>query len=125
MTIDPGAGAIDGATQPTMVAPATLEKLARAYLATYHGPHGDAPTVDAVTGPVDKSAAGKLMTPALMAAHDRLGRQRKVGETRVQLYPATTRAASVPRCRSSPTRRPCCWTRSPCCCTDSAWPTWR
>jgi glutamate dehydrogenase len=86
MTINPGAGAIEGPTEPTMVTPATLEKLARAYIATYHGPHGDAPTVGAVTGPVDLSAAGKLMTPALLDAHYKLGRQRQVGETRVQLY---------------------------------------
>ena len=86
MTVNPGAGAIEGPTEPTMVAPATLDKLARAYIATYHGPHGDAPPADAVTGPVDMSAAGKLMSPALLAAHYRLGRQRKVGETLVELY---------------------------------------
>ena len=108
MTINPGAGAIEGPTEPTMVTPATLEKLARAYIATYHGPHGDAPTVDAVTGPVDMSAAGKLMTPALLAAHYKLGRQRQVGETRVAaLCRRPTRAGSVRRCRSSPTTRRC------------------
>ncbi|WNG95544.1 NAD-glutamate dehydrogenase [Mycobacterium sp. ITM-2016-00318] len=71
-----------------MVAPATLEKLARAYLSTYHGPHGDAPMADAVTGPVDMSAAGKLMSPNLLSAHYRLGRRRQPGETLVEIYPA-------------------------------------
>ncbi|MGH3676634.1 MAG: NAD-glutamate dehydrogenase [Mycobacterium sp.] len=84
MTVNPGA--INGPTEPMMVAPATLEKLGRAYIATYHGPHGDAPTVDTVTAPVDMRAAGKLMSPALLAAHYKLGKQRQVGETRVELY---------------------------------------
>src|ERR1700760_4842733 len=101
MTVNPGAGAIggqersgsdpgpglDGRTE-LMVAPATLDKLARAYIATYHGPHGDAPIADAVTGPVDMSAAGKLMSPDLLSAHYKLGKRRKVGETLVELYPA-------------------------------------
>jgi glutamate dehydrogenase len=84
MTGNPGA--IDGPTEPMMVAPGTLEKLGRAYIATYHGPHGDAPTVDTVTGPVDMSAAGKLMSPELLVAHYKLGKQRQLGETRVELY---------------------------------------
>ncbi len=87
MTVNPGAGAIDGRTE-RMVAPATLDKLARAYIATYHGPHGDAPAADAMTGPVDMSAAGKLMSPNLFSAHFKLGKRRHVGETLVELYPA-------------------------------------
>ena len=72
MTVNPGAGAIEGVTE-RMVAPATLEKLARAYIATYHGPHGDAPVADAITAPIDMSAAGHLMSPDLISAHYRLG----------------------------------------------------
>ncbi len=87
MTVNPGAGAIEGQTE-LMVAPVTLEKLARAYIATYHGPHGDAPVADAITGPVDMSAAGKLMSPNLLSAHYRLGRRRLPGETLVEVYPA-------------------------------------
>ena len=87
MTVNPGAGAIEGHTE-LMVAPATLEKLARAYIATYHGPHGDAPVADAVTGPVDMSAAGRLMSPNLLSAHYRLGRRRQAGETLVEVYPS-------------------------------------
>ncbi len=88
MTVDPGAGAIEGPTE-LIIAPAALDKLARAYIATYHGPHGGAPVADAVTtGPVDMSAAGKLMSPDLLAAHYRLGRRRRVGETLVEVYPA-------------------------------------
>jgi glutamate dehydrogenase len=87
MTVNPGAGAIEGQTE-VMVAPATLDKLARAYIATYQGPHGDAPIADAITGPVDMSAAGKLMSPNLLAAHYRLGRRRHPGETLVAVYPS-------------------------------------
>ena len=87
MTVNPGAGAIEGVTE-RMVAPATLEKLARAYIATYHGPHGDAPVADAITAPTDMSAAGHLMSPDLISAHYRLGMRRHVGETLVELYPA-------------------------------------
>ena len=50
MTVNPGAGAIEGRTDPTMVASPTLDKLGRAYIATYHGPHGDAPVAEAVSG---------------------------------------------------------------------------
>ncbi len=85
MTVNPGAGATDGRTE-RMVAPGTLDKLARAYIATYHGPPGDAPNADAVTGPVDMSAAGDLATPDLLAAHYRLGRRRQAGETLVETY---------------------------------------
>jgi glutamate dehydrogenase len=85
MTVNPGAGAIEGQTE-LMVAPTTLDKLARAYIATYHGPHGDAPATDATTGPVDMSAAGNLMSPNLLAAHYKLGRRRQVGETLAEIY---------------------------------------
>jgi glutamate dehydrogenase len=55
-------------------------------MATYRGPHGDAPGADsAVTGPVDRTA-GRMMSPALVDAHLRLGRQRTFGDTRVAVY---------------------------------------
>jgi glutamate dehydrogenase len=87
MTVNPRPGAIEGPTE-LMIAPAALDKLARAYVATFHGPHGDAPVADAVTGPVDMSSAGKLVSPNLLAAHYRLGRRRQGGETLVEIYPA-------------------------------------
>ena len=87
MTVNPGAGAIEGPTEKAIL-PASLDKLARAYIATYHGPHGDAPVSDAATGPVDMGAAGKLMSPNLLSAHYNLGRRRQVGETLVAVYPS-------------------------------------
>ena len=87
MTVNPGAGAIEGPTERAIL-PASLDKLARAYIATYHGPHGDAPVSDAATGPVDMGAAGKVMSPNLLSAHYNLGRRRQVGETLVEDYPS-------------------------------------
>ena len=87
MTVNPGAGAIEGPTERAIL-PASLDKLARAYIATYHGPHGDAPVSDAATGPVDMGAAGKVMSPNLLSAHYNLGRRRQVGETLVEVYPS-------------------------------------
>ena len=56
-------------------------------MATYRGPHGDAPGADsAVTAPVDRTAVGRLMSPALVDAHYRLGRHRSFGDTRVAVY---------------------------------------
>ena len=85
MTIN--AGATGGVSEPTTLTPRVAEALAKAYVATYRGPHGDAPGADeAVTGPVDRTAAGQMMSPALVAAHYRLGQRRPVGETRVAVY---------------------------------------
>ncbi|MET0454081.1 MAG: NAD-glutamate dehydrogenase [Mycobacterium sp.] len=59
--------------------------LATAYLDTHQGPHGDAPAADAaVTMPLDLS--GRIVTPALLAAHARLGGQRSSGDTKVAVY---------------------------------------
>ncbi|RDH80134.1 NAD-glutamate dehydrogenase [Mycolicibacterium moriokaense] len=87
MTVNPEAGETQGQTE-RIVAPATLDKLARAYIATYHGPHGDAPIAEATTGPVDMSAAGQLMSSKLLSAHYRLGKRRRPGETLVEVYPS-------------------------------------
>ena len=87
MTINPGTGTgIDGSTDSPPLSQDAIARLARAYMATYRGPHGDAPGADsAVTGPVDRTA-GRMMSPALVHAHLRLGRQRTFGDTRVAVY---------------------------------------
>src|ERR1700694_1402126 len=87
MTVNPGATGLEGSIEPTTLTPDTVGKLAKAYIETSRGPHGDAPGSDAaVTGPVARSAAGKLVSPALVAAHYQLGRHRPVGDTRVAVY---------------------------------------
>ena len=87
MTVNPGTGTgVDGSTDSPPLSRDTVAKLARAYIATYHGPHGDAPGADsAVTAPVARTAVG-LLSPALVEAHYRLGRHRSFGDTRVAVY---------------------------------------
>jgi glutamate dehydrogenase len=83
---DAGSG-LDGTGELTADA---MQRLARAYLATYRGPHGDAPGADSavtITGPIDRTAMGRLLSPAMLAAHYRLGRRRHIGDTRVAVYP--------------------------------------
>jgi glutamate dehydrogenase len=83
---DAGLG-LDGTGELTADA---MQRLARAYLATYRGPHGDAPGADSavtITGPIDRTAMGRLLSPAMLAAHYRLGRRRHIGDTRVAVYP--------------------------------------
>ena len=76
---------VDGQQDPATLTTAAAEQLGRAYAATYRGPHGDAPGADtAVTGPL---AVGQLITPALVAAHYRLGSRRPAGHTSVAAYP--------------------------------------
>jgi glutamate dehydrogenase len=90
MTVIPGNGqGFDGPADTRLMNPGrdVNAGLGRAYLATYHGPHGDAPEADtAVTAPVDRSGVGRLVSPALLAAHSRLGKQRSIGETKVAVY---------------------------------------
>lgn len=87
MTVNPGSRAgVDGSTASPSLSQDTLGRLARAYMATYRGPHGDAPGADsAVTAPLDR-AVTRLMSPALVEAHLRLGRHRSFGDTRVAVY---------------------------------------
>ncbi|KDF01464.1 NAD-glutamate dehydrogenase [Mycolicibacterium aromaticivorans JS19b1 = JCM 16368] len=70
------------------VDPKVTESLGEAYLATYRGPHGGAPDVDATdTGPLVATAAEQAVPHELIAAQERLARDRSVGETLVAVYP--------------------------------------
>ena len=98
MTVNPGSGQnVDGSSNTTVLNQDGTAGLARAYLETYQGPHGDAPEADsAVTAPVDKSVVGRLVSPAMLAAHARLGKQRRIGETKVAVYGADDAAGFGP-----------------------------
>ena len=93
MTVIPGSGqGFDGSAETTVIKlnrdDATVG-MARAYLMSYHGPHGDSPAADsAVTAPIDQSVVGRLVSPAMLAAHGRLGHRRSIGETKVAVYGA-------------------------------------
>src|SRR6478672_13258119 len=88
MTINPGTGTgVEGSTDSPPLSQDTVARLARAYMATYRGPHGDAPGADsAVTAPVDRSAVKMLLSPPLIESHYRLGAHRAFGDTRVAVY---------------------------------------
>jgi glutamate dehydrogenase len=88
MEVNPGTGTgVDGSRETPRLSQHTIARLARAYMATYRGPHGDAPGADsAVTGPVDNTALGRLLSPGLVDSHLRLGRHRSFGATRVAVY---------------------------------------
>src|SRR6201988_2008329 len=88
MTVNPGTGTgIGGTTDSQPLGQDTIARLARAYMATYHGPHGDAPGADAaVTAPVDRASLGMLVSPAMVEAQYRLGYHRSFGDTRVAVY---------------------------------------
>jgi glutamate dehydrogenase len=88
MEVNPGTGTgVGGSTASPPLSQDTAARLARAYMATYRGPHGDAPGADsAVTAPVNRQAVGMLISPALMDAHLRLGRHRSFGDTQVAVY---------------------------------------
>ncbi|MGB6206603.1 NAD-glutamate dehydrogenase [Mycobacterium sp.] len=60
------------------------EWISKAYADTYLGPHDEAA---ADRGPVDGPPAAAAVTPALLAAHYRLGTHRPAGESRVAIYP--------------------------------------
>src|SRR5258708_6547329 len=59
------------------------EWIPKAYADTYQGPHDEAA---AYRGPVDGPTAAAAVTPALLAAHYRLGSHRPPGESRVAIY---------------------------------------
>ena len=85
MTIN--AGAIDGSSESTTLTAAASPKARAAYVATYRGPHGDAPGADRGYRPGgQRGRRARLVSPALVEAHYRLGRQPIVGETRVAVY---------------------------------------
>ncbi|MEY2592119.1 MAG: glutamate dehydrogenase, partial [Acidimicrobiaceae bacterium] len=88
MEVNPGTGTgVDGSTTSPPLNQDKIARLARAYMATYRGPHGDAPGADsAVTAPVDRTALGRLTSPVLVDAHYRLGQHRSFGDTRVAVY---------------------------------------
>ncbi len=88
MMVNPGTGTgVGGTTESPPPSKDTVARLARAYMATYHGPHGDAPGADAaITAPVDRASLGTLVSPAMVEAQYRLGRHRSFGDTRVAVY---------------------------------------
>ncbi len=93
MTVDPETSSLDLPVEWTDLSPDAVDRLTAelvaAYIATYHGPHGDAPETasDAAdTGPLIHAGFSRLVPRALITAHARLAHHREVGETLVALY---------------------------------------
>jgi glutamate dehydrogenase len=73
--------------------------ISKAYADTYQGPHDDVSEADrasAEAGSTRRSAAAAVVTPAMLGAHYRLGRQRPAGESQVAVYLADDPAGIGP-----------------------------
>ena len=86
MTSHRGSAGLQGAVDWTMfAAPQDVpDWISKAYADTYQGPHEDESAQDGGSG--DGTAAAAAVTPALLAAHYRLGLRRPTGESRVAVY---------------------------------------
>ena len=74
----PGRQPSDGSAETVVINKGLTGGLARAYLATHQGPHGDAPAADTgMTMPVN--VLGQMVTPQLLAAHTKMGHRRSPG----------------------------------------------
>ncbi|BBZ29506.1 NAD-specific glutamate dehydrogenase [Mycolicibacterium madagascariense] len=83
----PGPQRDHGHTKTAVLDTGPAGDLARAYLATHQGPHGDAAAADtSITMPLDLS--GRAVPPELLEAHAEVGRRRSTGDTKVQVYAA-------------------------------------
>ncbi len=91
MTVKPDVNSIDGSAEWENDA-ATREALTKAYAATYRGPQGDAPEPEPIAGDAaaEHTSPEALVSPALLAAHRRLGRRRAAGTTKIAAYPDDT-----------------------------------
>lgn len=79
----------DDSTNSAAPAPDTVEAMARAYRATYRGPHDDMPGAqDALATPAEPTDRRSSATSELIRAHYRLAAQRHVGQTLVQCHGA-------------------------------------
>jgi glutamate dehydrogenase len=80
------AAGVSGANQQETLPTEVADRLAGAYAETYRGPHDDAGSDSAVSGPVDRTEIAKLTSSGLLAAQYRLAAHRAPGETRVAVY---------------------------------------
>jgi len=89
MSVIPGSDqGFDGSADTTSISPGGANAgLARAYLQTYQGPH-DAPAADSMmTAPVSQSISSRV-SPAMLAAHGRLGANGRSVKRKVAVYGA-------------------------------------
>jgi glutamate dehydrogenase len=94
MTVNPGASGVRGSSESALdwagLSPERVDALRQAYLATYRGPHGDAPGTgvdSADTGALTRLATEDRLSTAMLAAHVALGRTRAAGAVAVAVQP--------------------------------------
>jgi glutamate dehydrogenase len=95
MTIDPGAKQDLKPWSAFTKSEDIPDWIARAYIESYRGPHGDEPG-GAETGTIDLRIPAALVTPAILSAHYRLGQHRPPGESCVAVYRADDPAGFGP-----------------------------
>ena len=91
MTVDPRITSLDLPVEWTHLSQNAVDEMtaamAAAYVATYRGPRPDAPHTDpAASGPLARADADQVVSPDLIAAHERLAHRRPAGETLVAVY---------------------------------------
>src|SRR4051794_22647819 len=88
MTVKPDVKTIDGSGEWENDA-AVLQTLIDAYSAAYRGPQGEAPDPEPIAGDAaaEHKSPEELVTPELLAAHRRIGRQRARYATKIAAYP--------------------------------------
>ncbi|MGB3480869.1 MAG: NAD-glutamate dehydrogenase [Mycobacterium sp.] len=82
MSVNPGATGFESSVDLSKVTPDRGDALRDAYLATYRGPHSDAPVTNADTAPVAHAGAD-LVPTTLVAAQVALAARRSPGEVNV------------------------------------------
>ena len=94
MAIDPGAKQVAEPWTTFADSGDIPEWISKAYIDSYRGPHAEEP--DSENGRVDRAAPATLVTPAMLAAHYRLGQCRPAGDSCVCVYPADDPAGFGP-----------------------------
>ncbi|MGA9678623.1 MAG: NAD-glutamate dehydrogenase [Mycobacterium sp.] len=93
MTIDPGTKHVAEPWTTCADDRDIPEWIVQAYIDSYRGPHVDEPEA---SDTVNRDLPASLVTPAMLAAHFRLGQRRPVGDSCVCVYPADDPAGFGP-----------------------------
>src|SRR5271166_4673300 len=93
MTIDPGTKHVAEPWTTCADDRDIPEWIVKAYIDSYRGPHVDEPEA---SDTVNRDLPASLVTPAMLAAHYRLGQSRPVGDSCVCVYPADDPAGFGP-----------------------------
>ncbi len=96
MTIDPGTKHVTEPWTACRDERDIPEWIAKAYIDSYRGPHADESGQSEAAETVNHDLPASLVTPAMLAAHYRLGQHRPAGDSCVGVYPANDPAGFGP-----------------------------